>query len=167
MQANTHSSQRLVGDTRMLGQKQSTTYFLQAIIVDWISAFVLILGAPAPTGPYREIQATYTCQVVLQETNPKLQETESLMIGKEHIVLLSQRVTLPLFYGSVNQLLSSRALCYTNVIGKMSLLRRLEHRDTVPHRTSRNVRDSGELPPTTVSCIPSCSLTFSGLMSLN
>ena len=120
---------------------------------------------------YRAIQGDtgiiYTCQVVLQERNPKLQETESLMIGKEHIVLLPQRAILPLFYGSVNKLLSSRALCYTNVIGKMSLLRSLEHRETVLHRTPRNVRDSGELPSTTVYCIPSCSLTFLGLMTLN
>ena len=134
MQVNTHSSWRLVGDTRMpAGSKTKDNLFPPSNNCRLNTSICAHSRSPSS---HRAIQGdtgtTYICQVVFQERNPKPQETDSLMIGNEHIVLLPQRATLPLFYGSVNKLLFSRALCYTNITGKKRLLKCLEHRETVP-----------------------------------
>lgn len=103
------------------GSKTKDSYLHPAIVVAWISASVLILGAPVSTGPHQELQVVpkNMPQVILQERKPKLRELESLIIDNEHVFPLPQRETLSLLHESVNKLLSSKAVCCSNIIEKV------------------------------------------------
>lgn len=56
-------------------------------------------------------------QVALEGSSPELRDLESLIIGGEHVFPLLQRETL--LFGTLNKLLSSKAVFFTNILEKV------------------------------------------------